>query len=96
MSLRQWFAMFAFYAMYVFLGASIFYTMEHNLETERRAVHLQERIDINGEHNGACNSGGSVSQKLVVDVEFSNQIRKFKRPIYNLITTLHKLTLAAM
>ncbi|XP_037038541.1 open rectifier potassium channel protein 1-like [Bradysia coprophila] len=47
MSLRQWLAMFAFYAMYVFLGASIFYTIEHNLETERRAAQLQERIDMN-------------------------------------------------
>lgn len=48
MSLRQWLAMFIFYAMYVLLGTSIFYTIEHNLETERRAVRLQERIDING------------------------------------------------
>lgn len=48
MSLRQWLALFVFYAMYVLLGTSIFYTIEHNLETERRAVHLQERIDING------------------------------------------------
>lgn len=48
MSLRQWLALFVFYAMYVLLGTSIFYTIEHNLETERRAIHLQERIDING------------------------------------------------
>lgn len=48
MSLRQWLAMFCFYAMYVLLGTSIFYSIEHNLETERRAVRLQERIEING------------------------------------------------
>ncbi|KAJ6635031.1 Open rectifier potassium channel protein 1 [Pseudolycoriella hygida] len=47
MSLRQWIAMFLFYAMYVFLGTSIFYTLEHNLETDRREIRLQERIEIN-------------------------------------------------
>lgn len=48
MSPRQWLAMLAFYVSYLFFGASVFYTLEQDLETERRIQALQDRIDVNG------------------------------------------------
>jgi hypothetical protein len=50
MSPKQWFALLAFYILYLFFGASVFYHGEHRLETERRAVALAERIEINGNY----------------------------------------------
>uniref|UniRef100_A0A1B0GNB5 Potassium channel domain-containing protein n=1 Tax=Phlebotomus papatasi TaxID=29031 RepID=A0A1B0GNB5_PHLPP len=47
MSPRQWLAMLAFYVSYLFFGASVFYTLEQDLETERRIQALQDRIDVN-------------------------------------------------
>ncbi|XP_055695538.1 open rectifier potassium channel protein 1 [Lutzomyia longipalpis] len=47
MSLKQWLAMLAFYVSYLFFGASVFYTLEQELETERRVQALQDRIDVN-------------------------------------------------
>ena len=46
---KKWWAMFALYMVYLFLGTIVFYYNEHQLETERRAVALAERIEINGE-----------------------------------------------
>lgn len=45
---RQWFILLTFYTTYLMFGAAVFYQIEHELETERRARSLQERIDING------------------------------------------------
>lgn len=45
---RQWFILLAFYTSYLIFGAAIFYQIEHELETVRRAQALQNRIDING------------------------------------------------
>uniref|UniRef100_A0A6B2EDJ6 Putative open rectifier potassium channel protein 1 n=1 Tax=Phlebotomus kandelakii TaxID=1109342 RepID=A0A6B2EDJ6_9DIPT len=47
MSPKQWLAMLAFYVSYLFFGASVFYTLEQDLETERRIQALQDRIDVN-------------------------------------------------
>ncbi|GAB0094942.1 open rectifier potassium channel protein 1 [Sergentomyia squamirostris] len=47
MSPKQWLAMLAFYVSYLFFGASVFYTLEQELETERRIQALQDRVDVN-------------------------------------------------
>nr|XP_029721873.1 open rectifier potassium channel protein 1-like [Aedes albopictus] len=47
MTPKEWLALFAFYAAYLFFGASVFYHNEHALETERRAEELAERIEMN-------------------------------------------------
>ncbi|XP_058824873.1 open rectifier potassium channel protein 1 [Topomyia yanbarensis] len=47
MTPKEWFALFAFYAAYLFFGASVFYHNEHALETVRRADELAERIEMN-------------------------------------------------
>ncbi|XP_059621485.1 open rectifier potassium channel protein 1 [Phlebotomus argentipes] len=47
MSPKQWLAMLTFYVSYLFFGASVFYTLEQDLETERRIQALQDRIDVN-------------------------------------------------
>jgi hypothetical protein len=49
MSPKQWLALLTFYLSYLFFGATVFYYLEQELETERRAVALMERIEINGE-----------------------------------------------
>lgn len=48
MTPKEWFALLLFYAAYLFMGASVFYHVENDLETERRAEELAERIEING------------------------------------------------
>lgn len=48
MSPKQWFSLLGFYISYLFFGASVFYHMEHKLETERRIEALNARIEING------------------------------------------------
>ena len=50
MSPKQWFSLLLFYILYLFFGAMVFYHGEHRLETERRAVALAERIEINGNY----------------------------------------------
>lgn len=50
MSPRQWWSLLAFYISYLFFGASVFYHNEHSLESERRAVALAERVEINGNY----------------------------------------------
>jgi hypothetical protein len=50
MSPKQWFSLLVFYISYLFFGAMVFYHGEHRLETERRAVALAERIEINGNY----------------------------------------------
>lgn len=52
MTPKEWLALFAFYAAYLFFGASVFYHNEHALETERRAEELAERIEMNGKMCG--------------------------------------------
>ncbi|XP_039437335.1 open rectifier potassium channel protein 1 [Culex pipiens pallens] len=47
MTPKEWLALFAFYAAYLFFGASVFYHNEHALETDRRADELAERIEMN-------------------------------------------------
>lgn len=47
MTPKEWFALFGFYAAYLFFGASVFYHNEHALETVRRRDELTERIEIN-------------------------------------------------
>lgn len=64
MSPRQWLALLLFYTSYLFFGASVFYHVEHQLETDRRAVELQERIEINGE----------LKHKSICDFEFSYSV----------------------
>uniref|UniRef100_A0A182MQX1 Potassium channel domain-containing protein n=1 Tax=Anopheles culicifacies TaxID=139723 RepID=A0A182MQX1_9DIPT len=51
MTPKEWFALLLFYAAYLFMGASVFYHVENDLETERRAEELAERIEINGYGN---------------------------------------------
>lgn len=48
MTPKQWFSLLCFYIFYLFLGASVFYHEEQRLETDRRAVALAERLEING------------------------------------------------
>lgn len=48
MSSKQWLALLAFYISYLFFGASVFYHFEHQLETERRNVALQNQLSVNG------------------------------------------------
>lgn len=45
---RQWAFLLSFYTIYLMFGACVFYYIEHNAETERRAKDLQSRIEING------------------------------------------------
>lgn len=45
---RQWIILLTFYTTYLIFGACVFYHIEHNAETDRRAKELQSRIDING------------------------------------------------
>lgn len=45
---RQWAILLTFYTTYLIFGACVFYHIEHNAETERRAEALRARIDING------------------------------------------------
>ncbi|XP_053679635.1 open rectifier potassium channel protein 1 [Anopheles nili] len=47
MTPKEWFALLVFYAAYLFMGASVFYHVENDLETVRRADELAERIEIN-------------------------------------------------
>ncbi|XP_055640562.1 open rectifier potassium channel protein 1 isoform X2 [Toxorhynchites rutilus septentrionalis] len=47
MTPKEWYALFAFYAAYLFFGASVFYHNEHAMEIERRASELAERIEMN-------------------------------------------------
>lgn len=48
LALRQWIILMAFYTVYLIFGAAVFYKIENELEAERRAAALQERISING------------------------------------------------
>lgn len=48
MTTRQWLALLCLFFSYVWLGTAVFYTIEHNLETQRRSDALQARIHING------------------------------------------------
>lgn len=45
---RQWVILLTFYMSYLMFGACIFYHIEHNAETGRRAKELHDRIEING------------------------------------------------
>ncbi|KAJ6645514.1 Open rectifier potassium channel protein 1 [Pseudolycoriella hygida] len=47
MSPKQWFALLCFYITYLFLGANVFYHIEHTKELANRADLLQERIAVN-------------------------------------------------
>lgn len=47
---RQWVYLIIFYTSYLMLGACVFYHIEHNAETERRAKELAARIEIHGRH----------------------------------------------
>lgn len=49
MSRKQFLALLLFYVSYLFFGASVYYTLEQELETADREVKLLKRIDINGE-----------------------------------------------
>lgn len=48
MSPRQWLSLLCFFVSYLFFGASIFYHIEHDLETERREVNKRQRIEMHG------------------------------------------------
>jgi len=48
MSPRQWFSLLAFYIAYLFFGAIVFYTIEQELETQRRYDAVLARIQIHG------------------------------------------------
>lgn len=50
MSGKHWLVLILFYISYLFFGASIFFHIERELETERRAVAHAERIEINGNY----------------------------------------------
>lgn len=45
---RQWIALATFYTSYLIFGAAVFYHIEHEQESERRASALQTRIYVNG------------------------------------------------
>ncbi|KAG5682182.1 hypothetical protein PVAND_011550 [Polypedilum vanderplanki] len=47
MSPKQWLSLLTFYILYLIFGASVFYHMEHKLETQRRIAANSERIEIN-------------------------------------------------
>lgn len=48
MSPKQWLALLCFFVSYLFFGASVFYFIERDLETERRAVNYQQRLELHG------------------------------------------------
>lgn len=48
MSPKQFLALILFYLSYLFFGASVYYTLEQELETEDRDQKLQKRLEING------------------------------------------------
>lgn len=50
MSPKQWLSLLTFYILYLIFGASVFYHVEHKLETDRRASANSERIEINGNY----------------------------------------------
>lgn len=45
---RQWVFLLTFYTFYLIFGACVFYHIEHNAETERRAQALADRQEITG------------------------------------------------
>ena len=51
MSPKQWLSLLTFYILYLIFGASVFYHVEHKLETDRRAIATSERIEINGNYS---------------------------------------------
>lgn len=51
MSPKQWLSLLTFYILYLIFGASVFYHVEHKLETDRRAMATSERIEINGNYS---------------------------------------------
>lgn len=51
MSPKQWLSLLTFYILYLIFGASVFYHVEHKLETDRRAMATNERIEINGNYS---------------------------------------------
>lgn len=61
MTPKEWLALFAFYAAYLFFGSSVFYHNEHALETERRAELLAERIEMNAPR---CESNQPLGRSL--------------------------------
>lgn len=48
MSPKQFIALMLFYVSYLFFGASLYYTLEQELETADREEKLQKRLDIHG------------------------------------------------
>ena len=48
MSPKRWILLLIFYISYLMFGASIYYHIEHRLETEQRQEQLRERIQIHG------------------------------------------------
>lgn len=48
MSPKQFLALILFYMSYLFFGASVYFTLEQELETVERAEKLQKRLEING------------------------------------------------
>lgn len=48
MSPKQFIALMLFYMSYLFFGASVYYTLEQELETADREEKLQKRLDIHG------------------------------------------------
>lgn len=49
MSPKQFLALILFYMSYLFFGASVYFTLEQELEAKDREEKLQKRIDIHGE-----------------------------------------------
>lgn len=50
MSPKQFLALILFYMSYLFFGASVYYTLEQELETAERAQKIQKRIDVYGKN----------------------------------------------
>lgn len=48
MSPKQWLALLCFYFSYLLFGASIFYHVEHDLETETRKETYENRMAVTG------------------------------------------------
>ncbi|XP_024215532.1 open rectifier potassium channel protein 1 [Halyomorpha halys] len=57
MSKRRWFVLWLFFIAYLFLGATIFYTIERGLEEEKRSEKLKEDSEIESLLLGYCFTG---------------------------------------
>lgn len=82
-------ALLLIYLGYLFAGALIFYFMEHSLETQTRAVQLQERIKINGKWLGCTDLVSGIILSMWMDFVLIFEVGPFIGFVYTSAVWLH-------